>query len=79
MMVLGFYINVMFLHLKNVLSWEIFVLGISFYQPASVDNNLNLLLFDEIQVWVENLVSLNAGNLLNLLTSCGLNKEIVLT
>ena len=35
-------------------------------QPASVDNNLNLLLLDEVQVWVENLVRLNARDLLNL-------------
>ena len=35
-------------------------------EPASVNNNLNLLLLDEIKVWVENLVRLYARDLLNL-------------
>ena len=43
-----------------------FLWNLPFYQPAAVDNDLHLLFFDEIEVWVENLVRLDARNLLNL-------------
>ena len=56
--------------LGNISFEDFFLLNVSFYQPASVDNNLNLFFFDEIEIRVEHLVSLNAGNLLNLVTIC---------
>ena len=77
MTVLGFYSSQLEVsmsqecsELRNISFKDIFLLSVIFYQPASVDNNLNLFFFDEIEIRVEHLVSLNAGNLLNLVTIC---------